>query len=553
MLKGLERELNAVNVKLTGVAGKKISAAWKAGMAEADKQAKAAGIGDKPGSPAAGSFNLVDSSRAKVLLRETAGDLQKAVNSIKANTRKLVRQTHALRLDDAKLNQILAGGTIAGTPAATLMEFKKEVRKAAIEGNIITVNTRTGATMSFKPDDYAELVFQTKQAEATNIATLERLQAKQMFYVRIIGSHSANFCTAFVDKVFYTGPGEDPLGHFPHVRTLPRGGPPFHPRCTKRYVAFIPSLATADEIEKAKLTDDEKSLLNTDSSTAQKRFEAKPKAPPAPPVPANRAATVRQEATEARRTLREVETGYKATFDLLATEKEDLSAEINSAAERGDHLAVRDAADRSDDLTQRITDSVNQARKSGLALLQVSKPISTEYVLDAALGQKRKAVVVEGIEAFEKLIDRAAVPKLSIIARVPEQKVGMGDRSYYTGGKIHISTTADAGVVVHELAHQLEDTIPELHQAALDFLKRRTAGEKAKSMRSLTGNMNYKPHERAWEDDFFNPYVGKDYSGHATEILSMGIEAWWRNPFYLARIDPEFFEFLYKAFRGVYQ
>lgn len=104
----------------------------------------------------------MDSRRAQVLVREAAGDLSKAIDSMGAVTRRLVRKIQADRLDNAKLNKLLAGGTIEGVPAATLQQFKQEVRKAAVDGTIMTVNTRTGKARFFKPDDYAELVFQTK-------------------------------------------------------------------------------------------------------------------------------------------------------------------------------------------------------------------------------------------------------------------------------------------------------------------------------------------------------------------------------------------------------
>jgi hypothetical protein len=232
-----------------------------------------------------GGFNTVDRRRALVLVQQTTEDLTKAVDSIKQTTGKIVRQTQAEGLDSAAVNKLLAGGTIDGVPKATLRDLKKLIRTAAVDGKITTVNTSTGVVMNFKPDYYAELVFQTKLAETTNVATIQRLRDKKIFYVKIIGSNSRNFCTAFVGRVFYTGDGEDPLGLFPHVRTLPRGGPPFHPRCTKRYVAFNPRLATPEQIEDAKLRPNERELLGKSSTDAQRAYGNPPAGPdPAPPA-----------------------------------------------------------------------------------------------------------------------------------------------------------------------------------------------------------------------------------------------------------------------------
>jgi len=50
--------------------------------------------------------------------------------------------------------------------------------------------------MRFKPEYYADLVYQTKLAETTNIATLPRLKENKIRYVKIIGKTSRNFCNA---------------------------------------------------------------------------------------------------------------------------------------------------------------------------------------------------------------------------------------------------------------------------------------------------------------------------------------------------------------------
>jgi len=283
-LAGINRDLNQVKGKLANVAAKKIAEAYRNGLLAGEQLANEAGVA-AAGSAFTGGFSVVDRRRAQILAQQTVGDLSAAVDSIKATTGKVVRQCQALGLDNKAVNTLLAGGTIEGAPKETLRELKKLMRTAAIDGNIVTVNQTTGEARSFKPDYYAELVFQTKLAETTNIATVQRLRARKMFYVKIIGSSSRNFCTAFVGRVFYTGEGADPLGHFPNVRELPRGGPPFHPRCTKRYVAFVPSLATADQIENAKLKPNERELLGKTPSEAQKAYPLPPGNPdPLPPT-----------------------------------------------------------------------------------------------------------------------------------------------------------------------------------------------------------------------------------------------------------------------------
>lgn len=270
-LKGINQQLDQLKQKLVSIAGKKISEAYSDGLRYGEQLAQEQGVA---GPPFDGSFSQIDRRRAQILAQQTAGDLAKAVDSIKETTGKVVKQCQALGLDNKKVNTLLAGGTIEGAPKETLRDLKKLMRAAAIDGKVVTVNRATGEAIQFKPDYYAELVFQTKQAETVNVATVQRLQARKMFYVKIIGSHSINFCTAFVGRVFYTGEGKDPSGQYPSVHQLPNGGPPFHPRCTKRYTAFVPKLATPAQLESAKLKPGERELLGKTGGAAQKIYSS---------------------------------------------------------------------------------------------------------------------------------------------------------------------------------------------------------------------------------------------------------------------------------------
>jgi hypothetical protein len=86
-------------------------------------------------------------------------------------------------------------------------------------------------------------------------------------------------------------------------------------------------------------------------------------------------------------------------------------------------------------------------------------------------------------------------------------------------------------------------------QASMDFLKKRAEGQKAQSLKRLTGG-NYSRDEKAykdkWEELGGRVYTGKVYPD-ATEILTMGIERLDRNPAEFYQSDPEFFEFVIKT------
>lgn len=107
-------------------------------------------------------------------------------------------------------------------------------------------------------------------------------------------------------------------------------------------------------------------------------------------------------------------------------------------------------------------------------------------------------------------------------------------------------------IIAHEFGHIIESESGPHFKAAVDFLARRAKGEKPRKLSEITGNKKYKDKERAIEDEFANPYVGKIYeaSGNAShkglgasEITSMGIENLMRDPVAFAKDDPDFFRF----------
>ncbi|MBC8107733.1 MAG: hypothetical protein H7Z14_14165 [Anaerolineae bacterium] len=262
----INRELDQLKVVAVRVGNAEIERKYREGLIAAEKMAKDAGV-RRAGSAVAGTFSRVDRRQAEVLSRDVATNLIKAIDSIKRVTGRVVRQTQALGLNDKKVNRIIAGGTIEGMPADTLRKLRKETRRIANGGFVETVNKTTGVVTRHRPDDYADLVYQTKTREATRIATAERLSERGIDLVKIIGSNSVNFCTHFVGKV-YSISGKST--EYPALSSLPGGGPPFHPRCSKTIVAFILLLATPKQIDDSKQTAATRELSGKTAAEAQK-------------------------------------------------------------------------------------------------------------------------------------------------------------------------------------------------------------------------------------------------------------------------------------------
>ena len=112
------------------------------------------------------------------------------------------------------------------------------------------------------------------------------------------------------------------------------------------------------------------------------------------------------------------------------------------------------------------------------------------------------------------------------------------------GALIKISKESGANTVVHEVGHAIEFSRFERKLAARNHLLSRTEGERARSLRSLTGK-NYAGHEQAKPDEFLESYVGKIYPDGDTEVISMGLEMMFKDPIRLAKEDPRLFDFIF--------
>src|SRR5207248_2252057 len=62
---------------------------------------------------------------------------------------------------------------------------------------------------------------------------------------------------------------------YPAYASLPGGGPPFHPNCSKSTAPFIEALASKEQLDLAAGVDDAEKLLDVkDPAEAQRRFKA---------------------------------------------------------------------------------------------------------------------------------------------------------------------------------------------------------------------------------------------------------------------------------------
>jgi hypothetical protein len=108
--------------------------------------------------------------------------------------------------------------------------------------------------------------------------------------------------------------------------------------------------------------------------------------------------------------------------------------------------------------------------------------------------------------------------------------------------------------MLHEMGHVLEGDLPgrEIASRAFRDYREEQAGTSTFSMmRKYPGwgfNViewaNTDSFDRFWGDNAYADYTGKRYVTNMTEVLSMGLEALYKDPVKLAQTDPEYFNFV---------
>ena len=131
------------------------------------------------------------------------------------------------------------------------------------------------------------------------------------------------------------------------------------------------------------------------------------------------------------------------------------------------------------------------------------------------------------------------------------REIRQGQRSCcWPTGTIDMGTTEKA-TVIHEAGHWIEDRSPLIHREEVNFYNKRTTGEEIVKLKDAHPQLNYLDYEVTKVDKWIHPYMGKVYGNNmtSTEVLSMGLELMYRNPIYLAKNDPEMFDFIYAVVR----
>jgi len=158
-----------------------------------------------------------------------------------------------------------------------------------------------------------------------------------------------------------------------------------------------------------------------------------------------------------------------------------------------------------------------------------------------SVDSRLRAAVEAGARLATRYTHATLLPSVDVAYR-------SSDRPAYRDGVIRMDESATESEIMHEVTHGTEVQNPAVLAAAVAFLRHRAGTERPKLLRDLTGDRQYRLDEYAYEDQFAARggvhYMGKDYGGRATELLTRGIERLHADPVEFMQNDPEYFRFI---------
>jgi hypothetical protein len=264
------RLLNDINKRITIARGQSATAvlastrdAYTLGLRQAITQARELGI--DPAARAAGlraGFDGVNFPAIEAIANDTAARQAAALNDYGQSAQTLFRSLGSGAFDgsaftataggsragEAAINRAIAENLVKGDPRAINKAVREVFRDPDTEAAIsfrklgnrqITVGGWTGPLRQ-----YANTVALTRTREATQAARHETLLALDIHLVQITGRQSLNFCTRFIGLVCALDEASTQGGRYVLLSSLPGGGPPFHPVCSKSSAAYIEGLVS---------------------------------------------------------------------------------------------------------------------------------------------------------------------------------------------------------------------------------------------------------------------------------------------------------------------
>lgn len=199
-----------------------------------------------------------------------------------------------------------------------------------------------------------------------------------------------------------------------------------------------------------------------------------------------------------------------------------------------------------DDVSRSIRENSKRVREEMQKLVRASEEgfhINKYIETRGVKGFEKRAK--DGVREFTKLIDKdIAIGHNYGSVRVRAR--GKVYRANASRDAINLKDGTKRDAIIHEMGHWLEHTNDDVRREAIRFYRYRTSKDKLEHL-----GAGYRADEYTRKDRFIHKYMGKDYKGQVTELVSLGLEQMSRAPYKLASKDPEMFDWLYRLVRGM--
>lgn len=247
-----------------------------------------------------------------------------------------------------------------------------------------------------------------------------------------------------------------------------------------------------------------------------------------------------------------------AGLAVLDREAAKLSARVDSLNKQIDRIKF-DANKRLEnaigvDINDRIT--INPKVADPVKTLNTKGEVFTTLAADV----KFKAKLAEARQFIWRNTSRKTVSNLEFkVHQLPESSRAFHRSGLGADEGAFMAANSSVRTYVHELGHRLEDEIPNAKKLANEFRSMRIAraGTKDVKMADFCPDCGYGPDEVGNPDDWEKlfgakhaRYVGKSYKSGSTEVISMGLEKLFEDPVNMAKVDPEYFDFIVGILRG---
>lgn len=241
-----------------------------------------------------------------------------------------------------------------------------------------------------------------------------------------------------------------------------------------------------------------------------------------------------------------------AEFDKLKEDLRDLEVKIAAVLGSKNLDAIPKLYKKQNELVLKLTNFETETLRLLREPLRVKNHAQTQAVFLSRFTKKEQDLINSKFAEWNSLISKNLFENSTVGVK------RHSGRAYHLAGTIFLLSDTPTHTYIHEIAHHFELTggikKGDILAKSIAFLESRTKGESEQLLSILTGIRSY-GRETAKPDKFFHVYAGKTYRKSdgtisATEIVSMGIEQYFKNPLELAQKDFGFFEFIYNLVRG---